>query len=437
MATGSLTEFIRFGYGPRPVDRVEGAGVDADRLLAQLAVNPPMPRASSADRLGLLAENRRAREIAKAGGEKSDTALKALRAGAAKDVDLWLRDAMETDAGFAERLVNFWANRLTMAWRRGPSEYLLGPYRDEAIRPHIGGRFADMLAASAWHPGMLNYLDQAVSVGPNSIYGLEKRRGLNENFAREFLELHSMGRGYSQTDVTELARLFAGMRHDDIGALFDPDRAEPGEKLILGASYGPGKEEIARLIETVALRPETAQSVSYAMAAHFIADTPPEDLVASMAAAYLAGGSDLMPVYRVLLTHAAAAEPQHHKVRNPHEYMVASLRALGATGEDLVGKRRIKLTDPLRRMGQMAFRAPGPDGWPDTGKDWITAPWLAERLAWAEMLSRRFGEEADPAAIARHSLGAGDEETIRAAGRAEQRWEGVAVLIGAPAFMRR
>lgn len=443
MATGSLTEFTRFGYGPAPGDRVEGTGVDPDRLLAQLSLPAPEREDGLADRLALLADQEREKQAMKAGGPKTDVAIKQLRQRAAADVQAYLWDPVLSDAGFAERLVNFWANRLTVAWRRGPVEFLMGPYRDEAIRPHIGGRFADMLAASAWHPAMMVYLDQAASVGPNSPFGQKQRKGLNENYAREFLELHTMGGvGYSQTDVTELARLFAGMRYDEEGARFDSARSEPGEKTILGQTYLNGPDEIARLVETVALRPETAESVALALARHFIADVPPADLVAGLAAAYLAGGSDLRPVYQVLLSHPSAADPGRWKVRSPHEYLAASLRALGVT-PDIAGGRKVKLalSEALKTMGQQPLRAPGPDGWPEVAEGWVTAPYLAARLAWAETLAQKLGEGALPADLARFVLGDGAEgpeaDTIRAASRAEQRWEGVAVLLGAPVFQRR
>jgi uncharacterized protein (DUF1800 family) len=438
VTTGTLTEFVRFGYGPAPQDRLEGVGVDAGRLLGQLT-DGVMPRAgmTSRERLDLLAEQRRASEAAKAGGPKENKALMALRALTAQEAAGWVWDAVTSETGFAERLLNFWANRLTVAWRKGPAAYLLGPYREEAIRPHVGGRFADMLAASAWHPAMLEYLDQAASVGPESVFGRKKRKGLNENYAREFLELHSMGTGYDQADVTELARLFAGMQYSAEGAFFDEDRAEPGEKTILGQRFGSGPDEVARLIGIVARRPETAENVARALAGHFITDDPPADLVAGMAGAYLEGDTALAPVYRVLLQHPAAVDPAFRKVRNPHEYVVATIRALGLTPDLASGKGRLKTGEALADMGQPVFRAPGPDGWPDTAEDWVTAPALAARLNWAEMLARRFGEQADPVALARRMLAPAEEHTVTAVGRAEQRWEGLAVLLGAPALMRR
>lgn len=440
MPPASLIELVRFGYGPRPGEGHDGAGLDPARLLDQLAdAAKPIPRKllTIRDRLDLLAAQRAAAEAVKAGGARVNEAQKTLRALGVEEVSDWIWDAVMAQNGFAERLVNFWANRLTVAWRKGVGAYFLGPYREEAIRPHIAGRYGDMLAASAWHPAMMEYLDQIASIGPDSELGLKRRKGLNENYAREFLELHTMGAGYTQPDVTELARLFAGMQYDTTGTFFDAARAEPGPKVILGESYATGIGEIARLIGTVARRPETAQSVALALARHFIADDPPPDLVEAMAQAYLGGETALMPVYRALLEHPAAHDPIFHKLRSPHEYMVATLRALDLNSDLATGKGWLKAPQALTAMAQSGYRTPGPDGWPDSAEAWATGPALAARLNWGEALARRFGEKADPAAMARAVLGGGEEATILAAGRAEQRWEGVAVLLGAPAFMRR
>lgn len=438
MSTGTLIELVRFGYGPVLQDGFSGTGFDADTVLDQLRqAGKPIPRdgLTTLARLDLLSEIQLAAKAAKMGGSKENIPLKAIRALGVQELSDWVWDSVVTPTGFEERLMNFWANRLSVAWRKGVGAYFIGPYREEAIRPHIAGNFEGMLAASAWHPAMLEYLDQIVSVGPESTIGKKQHKGLNENYSREFLELHCMGHGYDQTDVTELAKLFAGMQYGADGQSFDDSRAQPGPKMILGQSFGSGREEIARVIQMVARRPETADSIARALAKHFIADTPPESLVSAMAQTYLEHDTALMPVYRVLLDHPSASDPVFTKLRSPHEYLVATLRALGA-GVDLAeSKGRPKVVEALAAMAQPVFRAPGPDGWPDTVGAWLTAPGLAARLNWAETLARRFGDKLEPATLARSILG--DEGTAIAAGRAEQRWEGVAVVLGSPDFMRR
>lgn len=440
MPPATLIEEIRFGYGPDPLAGVPGPGLDPQRLLDQLARSvKPTPRdlILAADRLALLEQQSAASKAAKMGGPNENPAKEVLKRLSTEDAVDWVWDGVLTQTPFSERLVNFWANRLTVAYRNGAVASLLGPYRETAIRPHIAGRFADMLAASAWHPTMLEYLDQAASVGPKSKMGQRKRRGLNENYAREFLELHTMASGYTQADVTELARLFAGMQYRAEGAYFEEGAAEPGPKQVLGESYESGPDEIARLIETVARKPETATSIAHALAQHFIADDPPQDLVEAMAQAYLDHDTALMPVYSALLHHPSAADPVFRKFRRPQEYMIATLRVLGVGLELSTGKGRLRIGQILEDMGQPPLRAPGPDGWPDRVEDWLAAPSLAARLAWAEIAARRFARNTEPGPLARAVLGDGEEATLTAVTRAEQRWEGVAVLLSCPAMMRR
>ena len=156
--------------------------------------------------------------------------------------------------------MNLWCNRITVSNVSGGVVRYVQSFRDDAIRPHIGGRYADMLQAALWHPAMQFYLTQANSYGPDSVAGKRKGRGLNENLAREFLELHSMRVGYTQGDVTQLAMLLAGMASDERGVRVDARRVQPGRKLILGQRYDDSDPmgQINRLIATVALRPETA-----------------------------------------------------------------------------------------------------------------------------------------------------------------------------------
>ncbi|EEW26535.1 DUF1800 domain-containing protein [Rhodobacter ferrooxidans] len=440
----SAIELIRFGYGPKAGSSVLKGSVEPDRLLAQLADPAPVAfaRPGLAARLQMLVALRQERQVQKAGGPKTDTTLKALRQMQREDTLVWVPQAAATKAGFHERLVNFWANRLTVASTRGELVYLVQPYRDEAVRPHVAGRFAELLLASVWHPAMLLYLDQARSVGPNSRFGLRRRAGLNENFARELLELHTMATGYTQADVTALAALLTGLTFTPEGAAYDENRAEPGQKTVLGQSYGEGADEIAHFVEDLSMRPETAQSVCLALARHFLSDTPPEALVARMAQTYLAESGALVPVYRLLLQDPAARDPVLRKIRSPHEFVVASLRAFDLTGAETQSqgapKGGFRAEAALAQMGQPVYRPRGPDGWPDTAAEWISPPYMVARLDWAERLARLRGERADPVALARQVLGdLAHPDTLRAVGLAEQRWEGVAVLLGSPDFMRR
>ena len=441
----SLLEHIRFGYGPKASDTLAPGGVEPDRVLAQLTAPDPLGQAwnrpGMAERYALIALGKRQKAAGIRGKENAGYDFKALEAA---DAESFTSRAAVTDAGFAERLVNLWANRLTISDASGGVLRYMGSYRDEAIRPHVAGRFADMLRASLWHPGMLVYLTQTSSVGPNSSYGKAKGRGLNENLAREFLELHSMGAGYSQADITELARLLAGMQNGPMGPQMDFRALEPGVKLILGRRYGDDDPvgEINRLVEIVALRPETALSVARMLARHFSADTPPSDLVQALSRAYRDAEGALLPVYATLLRHPSVQDPEMRKLRSPQEYVAATLRAFGLQGQErgLTGKKNRSLLVPqaLSRMGQPVFRARRPDGWPEVSAGWMTPPMMASRIDWAVDLGRAMGAGSDPIALARHLMGdLAGPDLHRAVAGAEQRWEGLALLLASPDFMRR
>ena len=375
MDAPSLIEDIRFGYGPKAGTTPSAGGLNPDRLLAQLtatdAASDPWIRPPLADRQGMIAQFR-ADKMAGLPGKNASTEADMAGVGMQltgierQDVQTFASRPAVTDVGFVERLVNLWANRITVSNFSQNVGHFIQSFRDEAIRPTIGARYADMLKATIYHPAMQIYLTQVGSIGPNSPIGLAKHKGLNENLAREFLELHTMGHGYTQTDVTEFAKLLAGMVTTATGPRVDQKRAEPGRKTILGARYGEGLPEIDRFIETVAHRPETANAVAFFLARHFIADTPPPDLVAVLSQSYLANDTQLVPVYRTLLEHPAAADPVRQKVRSPQEYVVATLRLMGLTGQEAnmpgFKKQSMTLPDALTKMGQPPYRPQRPDG---------------------------------------------------------------------------
>ena len=444
MDPASLLEEIRFGYGPRLGAVLASAGVDADRVLAQLTAADPdgsaWDRPPLADRFGLIADYNAQKKTT--AGVSPDVAA-ALKRQLFDDTTTFVARPAFAAAGFVEQLVNLWANRITISNASGAVPRYVQSFRDEAIRPFVGGNYGDMLRASLWHPGMQFYLTQANSIGPDSVMGKKRGRGLNENLAREFLELHSMRVGYSQTDVTELAKLLAGMASDEKGQRVDARRVQPGAKVILGQTYSDSdpQAEINRLIAYVALRPETAQNVAFTLARHFIADDPPADLVAGLAAAYLAHQGDLPPVYRVLLQHPAARDPARQKLRSPQDYAAATLRLLGLTAPEAAAafaKLAKKIPGALAAMGQPPFRALRPDGWPEVSQGWMTPPMMAARVDWAIDLARRAGDRIDPVAMAETALGPyASPLLLQSVGRAEQRWEGLAVLLGSPEFSRR
>ncbi|CAM5394543.1 hypothetical protein FALB51S_02097 [Frigidibacter albus] len=362
---------------------------------------------------------------------------------------LTLARAVDAQIGFRERLLQFWTDHFT-ARPRGPD---MGPmaqvFAEEAIRPHLAGRFADMLKAADTHPLMLVYLDQTVSVGPNSQAG-RKGGGLNENLAREMLELHTLGVGgsYGQADVRQLALLLTGLFWTyRAGWAFDPTRAEPGAETVLGESYGGAVpadvSEIHAALEDLALHPDTGRHLAWKLAVHFTSDDPDAGMVEDMAAAYARGGGALMPVYAAMLDHPAAWETFGAKTRQPQDFLVAALRSLGVSGAQVAqlapGAVNNHLLGPLRRMGQPFAGPPGPDGWPEAASSWITPQGLAARIDWAMTAPRHWTRPLpDPRHLLRAALDdAAGERLVWAVGRAETAAEGAGLVLASPDFNRR
>ena len=354
-----------------------------------------------------------------------------------------------TEDGFRERLSQFWADHFTVVAKRGVTQHLVTPYVQEAIRPHMTGRFADMLKAVVLHPMMLDYLDQLRSMGPGSHAAQRRDRGLNENLAREILELHTLGVDgpYDQRDVREFAELLTGLSyHPRRGFNFRTEFAEPGAETVLGRSYGGGEprvEDILAALDDIAAHPATARHLAEKLAVHFVADTPDPGLVAAMEARFLETDGDLMAVYAVMLSDPTAWAPEPGKVMPPYAFIRAGLRALDVpverlTGLDTRGLRRLFLR-PLRAMGQPWERPLGPDGWPEQAEAWITPQGMAARINWAfDAPERLVGDLPDPRGFVETALGpAAPDAIVFAAGGAETRAVGIGVVLVSAAFQRR
>ena len=370
--------------------------------------------------------------------------------------------AATTPDGFAERWALFWANAFTVSATKFQSGIFIGPYEREAIRPHVFGRFEDLVLAAESHPAMLTYLDQAQSVGPNSVAGQRRNAGLNENLAREILELHTLGTdgGYTQADVTELARALTGWsiptnrvrggqgqgqgrRGRRAAALAEPEsengfvfRAiihEPGTRTVLGKTYaGGGADQGRAILRDLANAPQTARRLSHNLARHFVADEPPPALVQKLEAAWTSSRGDLAQVARALIEAPEAWEPQGSKIKTPYEFIVSTHRALGTRPQ-----RPQPLQQALIQMGQPAFSAPSPEGWPDTAADWAGPDALVKRLNWAKTVGDR-AAETDADAVAAAALGPRLGERSRLAiARAESRAEALTLFLMSPEFQRR
>lgn len=368
--------------------------------------------------------------------------------------------ALVTPAPFVERLVYFWANHFAVSADKLTVIGLAGLMEFEAIRPHVLGKFGDMLNAVERHPAMLLYLDQAQSVGPNSFIGARSGRigggqhkiGLNENLAREIMELHTLGArsGYTQTDVTEFARAMTGWTVAGIargpGARFidaagQPgdfvfaDRLhEPGARTIIGNTYAQqGEAQAQAVLNDLAVHPATATHIATKLARHFAGDTPPPALVARMQAAYLKSGGDLPSVYRVLIDSPETWVPVPAKFKTPWEWSVSAYRAMGAK---TVQPQAV--TGLLTQLGQPTWRPGSPAGYDDIAGSWAGPDAVMRRVEAAERFAGRGGQTIDARTLAPKLFPAAvSPATAQALARAESPSQALALLLIAPEFMRR
>ena len=351
--------------------------------------------------------------------------------------------AISAEAGYVERLVWFWSNHFAVSVSKGaPVRATAGAFEREAIRPHVLGRFADMLLAVERHPTMLFYLDNQLSIGPQSAAGKRRGRGLNENLAREILELHTLGvdGGYSQDDVTSLAKVITGWTiagvQGQLGEpgtfVFNANWHEPGDRVMLGRSYrDAGVEQGEAVLGDIARHPATARHIATKLARHFVADVPPAELVARLTRVFLETDGDLAALSLALLEAPEAWSPQPEKLRSPQEFLVATLRLFGKAPEAPA------IVGALTAMGQGPWNPPGPNGFPDTVAHWASPEGMRTRLEFAAQVGRR-AAAADPAMLLDAGLGAlASSETRQAVTRAESRQQAIALLIMAPEFQRR
>lgn len=442
---------FRFGFGlPLP----KGAPVTPATMIGHLVAPDPMDAVYPRLRLTEVAEATRTAHEAQAAARKDRSKEAAEKAAidvvltlAATGFRRQLARSLDSPDGLRERLVRFWTDHFTVVTRNKPNAAIVASFVDDAIRPHVTASFAQMLTAATLHPAMLTYLDQVVSVGPNSRFGKRQGKGLNENLARELLELHTLGvgGGYGQGDVRELAELLTGLRVDPgEGVVFDDRRAEPGAETVLGLRYGgKGMDPIKAVLADLALRPETARHVTGKLVTHFLTDAARPELVDALSEVWMRTWGDLAAVTGAMLDLPAFWSTQAQKARNPVEFLVASLRALGVSGADVMAATekdfRQLIMAPLIAMGQPARGAAGPDGWPEALTDWITPQGMAARINWAISAPKRLGKTMpDPVALVPEVLGPrASERLIWAVARAESRSDGVALILAAPEFNRR
>lgn len=400
-------------------------------------------------------------------GEQTRKLIGKEKQAAKRAKEAWLWQAIcrraHTQDGLRERLAFFWADHFTARGKVSVMKRATSPYVESAIRPHVAGRFADMLKAVVMSPVMLQYLDQKKSIGPESRFVEAKRLrrmmkgkkpspnqlGLNENLARELLELHTLGvgGGYDQTDVFELAELLTGLTYDSDGVFgFRSDYAQPGGEVVLGKTYGSRRRarlsNIHAALDDLAMHPDTARHLAEKMAVHFLGDQPDAGAIAQMEQAYLASAGDLGEMTRAMLEHSAAWLPERRNVKQPIDFVGSACRALAVPADTLAGDKwpRIQklVSLPLRLMGQTWEEPLGPDGWPEEDAEWITPQRFAARFDWAMSApAGLLGRVPDPREFATVALGRDLPEAVRfAAEAAEDRRTGVGLILASPSFQR-
>ena len=356
-----------------------------------------------------------------------------------------LQRASLTEAGFVERLVTFWSNHFCISANKGePARIWAGAFEREAIRPFVLGRFADMLLAVEQHPAMLFFLDNQQSFGPNSRVGINRKRGLNENLAREIMELHTLGvgGGYTQEDVTSLARIIPGWtfsgpngRLAPPGAfVFNPNAHESGPQTLLGKTYpDTGLSQGQAALNDLARHPSTAKFIATKLARHFVADDPPPALVARLADTFRKSEGDLRAVSMTLIESDEAWTAPLTKIRSPYELIVAMGRVLARVPE-----QPNAALGSLNVLGQPLWTPAGPNGFADTNAVWASPESIKLRLDIAAQYAARIGDLVEPRDII--NIVAGDAtspETRQAIARAESRQQAMTLLVMSPEFQRR
>jgi uncharacterized protein (DUF1800 family) len=491
--TLAATALHRFGFGPRAgsiasvaadprgamlaeLDR-PGAGrvVDSDLLTTGEAARAAFDfrQERKAGRLALRsereaaqAESKKAADTAKAAGrpEMAQAEIKpadgtpadTMQAAPAKPdpgpgipQQIYLEEAkarfdsaLNAEIGLNDRLTWFWSNHFCVSADKGQVRSLCGAYERETIRTNVLGKFSDMLLAVESHPAMLMYLDNAGSIGPNSVVGQRRGKGINENLAREIMELHTLGvhGGYSQEDVTNFAKVITGWTFSPLKQdpqhggefVFNDRMHEPGAQSVLSRSYDDGGYEQGRaVLLMLAHHPATAKHIATKLVRHFIADDPPPALVDRLAKRFLDTGGDLKEVTKSLLSAPESWDAPRSKLKRPAEWILSSLRASGMMISDV---RRVINT--LNILGEPLWRPPAPKGFPDESAAWLDG--LTQRLDIANEIARRVGGMTDPETVADDTLGPlASAETRQTLARAESRQQALALLLMSPEFQRR
>jgi uncharacterized protein (DUF1800 family) len=455
----------RFGLGARPGELGAIAGDARGWLHAQLragaGAQETLPGvASSHETLGdMLRAFQDMRSLGKTSKRGADTdrsgQLADMRRNLRKSViETQLRQlsarmgaGLETGEPFRERLVHFWSNHFTVSSAGGKRLIVTScvAYEKEAIRDHLDGHFADMLVSVEQHPVMLAYLDNLQSLGPDSRAGRRRReRGLNENLAREILELHTLGvdGGYSQEDVTSLARIITGWTVANGRRIpGEPGRFafveamhQPGTQRLLGRAYPEGGvRQGERALRDLAAHPSTARFLATKLVRHFVADEPPATAVDRVARVFRDTDGHLPSVHRSLVNLDASWDNRERKLKTPNDLVTSALRGL-----DLPRVPPKRLLGSLGLLNQYPFTAPSPAGWPDSAEHWGSPNALLQRIDWSTRAGERIGSGREPRELLAHMSDTTDNDALRASVEsAPSAAQGITLLLGGPDFQWR
>lgn len=439
----------RFGLGAAPGELAAAARDPRAWLLAQLAAVPALPDGlddaipTAARALEITIEQQRIQP-------DPNPVVQSFRESNARLVEHW----QATAAPFFERLALFWTNHFCVSIRGGNTGAMLADHHLRAIRPRILGPFKDLLLASARHPAMLRYLDNHLSIGPNSDAAQRQRArreqaqpgqgmmmagrdGLNENLAREILELHTLSPagGYTQADVTSFAKILTGWSAGNPGPspfLFRAPTHEPGDKTLLGKTFPEGEAGGLAALEFLGTHPATYRFIATKLVRHFVADDPPAAAVARIEGVLKASGGDLGQASRALVALPEAWATPLSKLRTPQDFVLAAMRA---TQAPVPPPARV---GAFSTLGQPLFAAPAPNGWPDTASAWTAPEALLRRIEWATQVATRMPNPPDPRALLDATLGEAADAPLRDAVRgAPSVRDGVMLVLASPAFQRR
>jgi uncharacterized protein (DUF1800 family) len=435
----------RFGLGPTPHAAALETGDARESLLSEIVTASPHLRdqnlLSSGEILRSVQEFRKKRKEMNESGRVDAAGPNPTPLIFRREVEARLESVRSANTGLGERLVAFWANHFAVD-RRGPlTSALAGAFEREAIRPNILGRFSDMLGAVTRHPAMLFYLNNNISIGPNSKAGIRRDRGLNENHARELLELHTVGvdAGYRQSDVTALALILTGWMVDQNAAkptfghfVFGPQRHEPGPQTVMGTTYPQeGVRQGKAVLADLAKNPATHRHIARKFARHFVADDPSPGLVDALALSLEGSGGDLRILTETLVRSDDAWQPLK-RLKTPQEFVWSSVRALALPANANI------INGSLQMLGHPLWNPPSPEGYADLSSEWLASDAMTRRLDIATDLSSRAAADLDPLQVAAAVLGpAASKDTMAAIAGAGSRGQALALLLMSPEFQKK